>query len=169
MQAALNRWTSWTRSHCQSGRVRQSLSCHERFRRRNPVKRSQVHSQGISNAGEYVTCAFIIQCLGLGPVSIGITLILVCISIIGSYLLLGTYLISLAADAMICTLVVTMDIDACGPVAGNAGCIEEMADLDASAYPHRAKHDKVGDGDVLARGRKYDLFSGAIHCTAYGA
>lgn len=121
-------------------------------------------TKGIAKSGEYGAGAVVIQGLGIGLLSTGLPLVLVGISVIGTYQLSGTYGIALAAVGMLSTLGVTMATDAYGPVADNAGGIAEMAELDASVRDTTDALDALGN-TTAATGKGFS--NGSAVLTAY--
>ena len=87
----------------------------------------------------------IISGLGIGMKSTLLTIVVLALGIIASYLFLGNYGIALATVGMLSIAGITISVDGYGPISDNAGGIAEMAHLDPSVRAVTDKLDAVGN------------------------
>ncbi len=87
----------------------------------------------------------IIGGLALGFKSAVFPLLIICVAIVGGYLLGGMFGITLAAVGMLGTLGITVGVDAYGPIADNAGGIAEGAHLPPEVRERTDALDSAGN------------------------
>ncbi len=87
----------------------------------------------------------VISGMGLGMKSTFLTIIVLALGIVVSYLFLKNYGIGLAAVGMLSVAGITISVDAYGPISDNAGGIAEMSKLDHSVREITDHLDAVGN------------------------
>jgi len=107
----------------------------------------------------------IVSGLGLGLGSACVPAILVSAATVAAYEFGGLFGIALAGVGMLCTLGVTLAVDACGPIADNAGGIAQMAELPGEVREVTDELDAVGN-TTAAVGKGFAIGSAALTALA---
>ena len=123
----------------------------------------------LAKDSETSSATTIIGGVGLGMLSTAIPIIIIVAAILVAYFVsgdgFGMYGIALAAVGMLSTLGITLDTDAYGPIADNAGGIAQMAGLDETVRQRTDALDSLGN-TTAATGKGFAIGSAALTALA---
>lgn len=100
---------------------------------------------GIAKASETGAGTNLIAGIAYGMESTFVSTLVICVTIIGGYMLLGFYGISLAGMGMLATTGIILSLDTFGPISDNAQGMVEMAGLKGKAADVTSSLDAVGN------------------------
>lgn len=123
---------------------------------------SHKHVKEIVKQSKTGSATNIISGFSVGMQSTLLTVLLLCLGIILSYLFVGDmYGIALASIGMLSTAGITIAVDAYGPIADNAGGLAEMSELDSGVRKITDHLDSVGN-TTAAIGKGFCIGSAAL-------
>ena len=118
-------------------------------------------TRNISHASKEGAALTITQGLALGMISCLLPVIVLGVSILGSYMIGGMYGVGIAAMGMLSFVAATVSVDTYGPISDNAGGIAEMCELDPEVRKITDKLDSVGN-TTAAIGKGFAIGSAAL-------
>jgi len=118
-------------------------------------------TRNISHASKEGAALTITQGLALGMISCLLPVIVLGVSILGSYMIGGMYGVGVAAMGMLSFVAATVSVDTYGPISDNAGGIAEMCELDPAVREITDKLDSVGN-TTAAIGKGFAIGSAAL-------
>ena len=107
----------------------------------------------------------ILSGLSLGMQSVGIPVLLICLSTLISYSLAGMFGVACAAVGMLSITGIALSVDAYGPISDNAGGIAEMSELPSEVRKITDKLDAIGN-TTAAMGKGLAIGSAALTALA---
>ncbi len=117
--------------------------------------------RSIMNSCQTGAATTIITGIGVGMMSAFPVLIIIAITILGSFSIAGLYGVSVAALGMLITLGIQLAVDAYGPIADNAGGLAEMAEFPREVRIITDNLDAVGN-TTAAIGKGFAIGSAAL-------
>lgn len=117
---------------------------------------------GASKEGAALT---VTQGMANGMISCMLPVVVLALSLFGSYALAGFYGISCVAMGMLSFVAATVSVDTYGPISDNAGGIAEMSGLDSSVREITDKLDSAGN-TTAAIGKGFCIGSAALAATS---
>ena len=118
-------------------------------------------TRNISHASKEGAALTITQGLALGMISCLLPVVVLGVSIWGSYMIGGMYGVGVAAMGMLSFVAATVSVDTYGPISDNAGGIAEMCELDPEVREITDKLDSVGN-TTAAIGKGFAIGSAAL-------
>ena len=118
-------------------------------------------TRNISHASKEGAALTITQGLALGMISCLLPVVVLGVSILGSFMIGGMYGVGIAAMGMLSFVAATVSVDTYGPISDNAGGIAEMCELDPAVRAITDKLDSVGN-TTAAIGKGFAIGSAAL-------
>ena len=119
----------------------------------------------IAEASKEGPALTVTQGMANGMISCMLPVVVLALSLFGSYALAGYYGISCVAMGMLSFVAATVSVDTYGPISDNAGGIAEMSGLDSGVRAITDKLDSVGN-TTAAIGKGFCIGSAALAATS---
>ena len=119
----------------------------------------------IAEASKEGAALTVTQGMANGMISCMLPVVVLALSLFGSYALAGFYGISCVAMGMLSFVAATVSVDTYGPISDNAGGIAEMSGLDSSVREITDKLDSAGN-TTAAIGKGFCIGSAALAATS---